>query len=502
MALLAAALLVLCMCQGGAHAAGRRGTIPLRSGTPEGMRAMNEARAEEGLHAPRARKFRVVDGSSGNKPATIWDEYFSIEQRKFYYHEKESETTQWEFPGNVCDNRASTLARVARILIAVNDMHATIVDAAKGSGVEVRYTNPVQGETKASYEEMRCQEDSKDSGSCFARIVNAYQLHAKMLQRLQADDAKVVQNALVSMGLEQDHLPFIVGLLKEFRASLLSDAVASSSYTAMDCSSTRHAAVLTTAEEYIFQFTHPTRKTWHDSDEVEEVWDLIQKNRVGFLKELLTEDPDLIQIRSRDGRGPLFWAYAEGKRNIVQLLLKKGAWPGALDASGKMPHQLLRGSESRSAEVKAQGDDDDDDLDSFDGGENFGRRQDGDDNDDDGDVDDDDDDDDDYVYDDDEEEEEEDVDNQGESGYDPEKVMWLNTPDTTNMWRIVHENNVNELEEWVISEPNIVHIRAEDGRGPLWWAYEYDRPEIIEILISAGAREDLKDAGGQLPREM
>ena len=70
------------------------------------------------------------------------------------------------------------------------------------------------------------------------------------------------------------------------------------------------------------------------------------------------------------------------------------------------------------------------------------------------------------------------------------------------MWQIVSSGEVSELEAWLKRAPGLIHLRAEDGRGPLWWAYEYDRPEIVEILISAGAREDLRDAAGQLPREM
>ena len=30
--------------------------------------------------------------------------------------------------------------------------------------------------------------------------------------------------------------------------------------------------------------------------------------------------------------------------------------------------------------------------------------------------------------------------------------------------------------------PGLIHLRVEDGRGPLWWAYEYDRPDMVALL--------------------
>lgn len=30
-------------------------------------------------------------------------------------------------------------------------------------------------------------------------------------------------------------------------------------------------------------------------------------------------------------------------------------------------------------------------------------------------------------------------------------------------------------------------VRSEDLRGPLFWAYEFNQPEIVEALLEAGA---------------
>lgn len=37
-----------------------------------------------------------------------------------------------------------------------------------------------------------------------------------------------------------------------------------------------------------------------------------------------------------------------------------------------------------------------------------------------------------------------------------------------------------------------MHVRAEDGRGPLWWAYEHKREHFIDLLHSLGVDKDAK----------
>ena len=43
--------------------------------------------------------------------------------------------------------------------------------------------------------------------------------------------------------------------------------------------------------------------------------------------------------------------------------------------------------------------------------------------------------------------------------------------------------------------------RSEDGRGPLWWAYEFQRSGVIDLLMKYKIRTDLTDADGRLPNE-
>ena len=53
------------------------------------------------------------------------------------------------------------------------------------------------------------------------------------------------------------------------------------------------------------------------------------------------------------------------------------------------------------------------------------------------------------------------------------------------------------------ARPELVHIRAEDGRGPLWWAYEYQEAAVIDFLLARpGMRTDLRDKDGATPDMM
>jgi hypothetical protein len=45
-------------------------------------------------------------------------------------------------------------------------------------------------------------------------------------------------------------------------------------------------------------------------------------------------------------------------------------------------------------------------------------------------------------------------------------------------------------------------MRAGDGRGPLFWAHEFDNNEIIAALVDAGADQRATDTKGLTPGQM
>jgi len=107
---------------------------------------------------------------------------------------------------------------------------------------------------------------------------------------------------------------------------------------------------------------------------------------------------------------------------------------------------------------------------------------------------DDEDDEDEYVLDD-------DVDDDYES-HGPKTFSWQDTEATTHIWRIVHAGDYDNLAQLLSRDPDLAKYRSADGRGALWWAYEYDQDAIIDLLIAAGADEQATDKFGNKPAAM
>ena len=77
-----------------------------------------------------------------------------------------------------------------------------------------------------------------------------------------------------------------------------------------------------------------------------------------------------------------------------------------------------------------------------------------------------------------------------------EEMPWENTELTTELWHIVQKGTVEDLELLQAGNSNVIHTRSKDGRGILWWAYEYGRDDIIQWLIDEGIDEQAKDKEG------
>jgi len=74
------------------------------------------------------------------------------------------------------------------------------------------------------------------------------------------------------------------------------------------------------------------------------------------------------------------------------------------------------------------------------------------------------------------------------------------------MWQLIHKNDIEGVKKWLTEEPDKARIRSGDGRGPLWWAYEYqgmrESAEMVNVLKQFGAREDELDGKGMKPSAM
>mmetsp|Transcript_12591 Transcript_12591/g.29622 ORF Transcript_12591/g.29622 Transcript_12591/m.29622 type:complete len:206 (-) Transcript_12591:239-856(-) len=84
-----------------------------------------------------------------------------------------------------------------------------------------------------------------------------------------------------------------------------------------------------------------TYEKWENSEMTTAMWSIIDRGDTEALKTALEQDPNLVYIRSEDGRGSLFWAYEYEKYDMVKLLLDAGADPAAVDVNGNTPVGLM-----------------------------------------------------------------------------------------------------------------------------------------------------------------
>jgi dolichyl-diphosphooligosaccharide--protein glycosyltransferase len=79
---------------------------------------------------------------------------------------------------------------------------------------------------------------------------------------------------------------------------------------------------------------------------------------------------------------------------------------------------------------------------------------------------------------------------------------WEDNEKTSMMWEIIKEAEIQEFASVLQEHPELAHIRSEDGRGPMWWAHEYGRPQMIKILRQLGVSEDRTDSMGIKPTDI
>jgi dolichyl-diphosphooligosaccharide--protein glycosyltransferase len=80
--------------------------------------------------------------------------------------------------------------------------------------------------------------------------------------------------------------------------------------------------------------------------------------------------------------------------------------------------------------------------------------------------------------------------------------IWENTPYSTEMWTIITKGTVDELESWLRVAPLMAHVRSSDGRGPMFWSFEYRRHDMVQILSKYGVGHSDRDKDGLTPVDL
>lgn len=79
---------------------------------------------------------------------------------------------------------------------------------------------------------------------------------------------------------------------------------------------------------------------------------------------------------------------------------------------------------------------------------------------------------------------------------------WDDSPTTSQMWELISQNRVKEMIEILSDYPEAAHARSADGRGPLFWAYEFGNEKMIRILKKVGVSDQVKDEKGMTPLDL
>lgn len=83
-------------------------------------------------------------------------------------------------------------------------------------------------------------------------------------------------------------------------------------------------------------------KYWEDSEITSMMWEYISQNRIKDLIGVLTDQPELAHSRSKDGRGPMFWAMEFGNEKIIRILKKVGVSTTVKDSNGLTPLDMKK----------------------------------------------------------------------------------------------------------------------------------------------------------------
>jgi dolichyl-diphosphooligosaccharide--protein glycosyltransferase len=73
---------------------------------------------------------------------------------------------------------------------------------------------------------------------------------------------------------------------------------------------------------------------------------------------------------------------------------------------------------------------------------------------------------------------------------------------TTELWQLISENKYNDLLELLLKNPGLAHVRSSDGCGPMFWAYENNRKDMVHALKTMGVLDTREDAKGIIPKDL
>lgn len=79
---------------------------------------------------------------------------------------------------------------------------------------------------------------------------------------------------------------------------------------------------------------------WEDNEMTSHVFQLVSQGDFESFKQLVESQPMYAHIRSKDGRGPMWWAHEHGRPRMIKVLKSLGVSEKARDKDGITPLDL------------------------------------------------------------------------------------------------------------------------------------------------------------------
>ena len=80
--------------------------------------------------------------------------------------------------------------------------------------------------------------------------------------------------------------------------------------------------------------------------------------------------------------------------------------------------------------------------------------------------------------------------------------IWEDTLETTRLWELITSGDVSELKYVLQADPILAFIRSSDGRGPMFWAFEHRRQDMVKVLMQIGVSHSERDKEGYTPVDL
>ena len=78
---------------------------------------------------------------------------------------------------------------------------------------------------------------------------------------------------------------------------------------------------------------------------------------------------------------------------------------------------------------------------------------------------------------------------------------FADSPALTSVWQATSSGNTDQLINVLVQNHEFAVHRALDGRGPLFWAYEFKNVDALALLKHLGADDEAEDLDGRRPSE-